>query len=498
MFYHPDIAYQMWQKLNLVKEANSGNALAMHELGIRYILGDGVPADTEKAAYWIGKAAERGLTGACYNFAILLNNGWGIKWNPFTAYDYFMKAAQNSMPQAEYFIGMMYTDNLIVKRNWGKAYLWIKKASDDGFSPAKEVLTDLKSRIDFTKIDTSEAIIDSQVNNNSAGNSTPDQSDNSQKSSSGNSNKNISSAGIAPNLGFVFIDFNLVRDTTSRIPDRLLVEDLFHQGNDSLVKKIKINIKNDSLITIDTASINILKKFADAGSPEALTLLGRLYQTGQFFKKDLVEAAVYYIRAMKLDSPRAPLLLWHTLKENNFYDKLKPLTDQNDPRAMFIWYGLFSTGMDNQIVEQDAIKLLEKAAELHYLPAMNELGLDYYTGKYIKRDMSKALSIWKIASNSGSKEAELRLSISKIYGADDTAEYITAVDSIKNAVKAGSVLAQATLAYCFQNGIGVDKNLPNAVEYYRFAAQRGSQFAYNRLKQLYDSLRPEKKEFRLN
>ena len=165
ILYHPDIAYQMWQTLQLVTEANSGNALAMHELGIRYIMGYGVPADTVKAAYWIGKAAEKGLPGACYNYAILLNNGWGVKWNPFTAYNYFMTAARNSMPQAEYFVGLMYTDNLIVKRNWSKAYVWIKKSADNGFAPAKETLSELSSSIDLSKIDTSESVIDPSLSN---------------------------------------------------------------------------------------------------------------------------------------------------------------------------------------------------------------------------------------------------------------------------------------------------------------------------------------------
>ena len=91
-----------------MKEANAGNALAEHELGLRYILGQGVIADTIKAAYWLHKAAEQKLPGACYNYGILLNNGWGVQWNPFEAYKYFLEAAHNDMPQAEYLIGLSF------------------------------------------------------------------------------------------------------------------------------------------------------------------------------------------------------------------------------------------------------------------------------------------------------------------------------------------------------------------------------------------------------
>jgi TPR repeat protein len=62
----------------------------------------------------------------------------------------------------------------------------------------------------------------------------------------------------------------------------------------------------------------------------------------------------------------------------------------------------------------------------------------------------------------------------------------------------GSVLAQATLAYCYQRGIGTEKSIPIAVKYYRLAAQRGSQYAFNQLKGLYNSVRPDNKEFQLN
>src|SRR3989304_2623443 len=57
-FYQPDLAYRLWQQFNLIREANSGNAFAQHELGLRYLLGDGVVADTTLGGTWIKKAAD--------------------------------------------------------------------------------------------------------------------------------------------------------------------------------------------------------------------------------------------------------------------------------------------------------------------------------------------------------------------------------------------------------------------------------------------------------
>ena len=212
-YYHSDLSYELWQRFNLFKDANAGNALAEHELGHKVYLGIGLPTDTVKAAYWIHKAAEQNLPGACYNYAILVNNGWGVNWNPFEAYKYFYIAAENNMPQAEYFIGVSYTDNLTVKRNWSEAYKWIKKSADAGFKPASETLAELKKRVSFSKIDT--AIADHDQSDNSQNNIPPAQD-------------NQTSLGSSSNL--VFIDFNTVSDTVSDVPNRLLLQDILHEG----------------------------------------------------------------------------------------------------------------------------------------------------------------------------------------------------------------------------------------------------------------------------
>ncbi|HET6273421.1 MAG TPA: hypothetical protein VFG32_10600, partial [Bacteroidota bacterium] len=41
-----DVTYQLWQVFMLERKANAGDVLAQHELGIRYLLGRGVGADT--------------------------------------------------------------------------------------------------------------------------------------------------------------------------------------------------------------------------------------------------------------------------------------------------------------------------------------------------------------------------------------------------------------------------------------------------------------------
>ena len=129
-FYQPDLSYQILQQFKLVQIANSGDPLAQHELGLRLLTGEGIAADTATAVYWIKKAASQKLTSAMYNYGIMLINGWGTEWNPFAAYQNFLLAAEAGMNQAQYVVGILHTDNLIVKRDWNKAYYWIKKSAD--------------------------------------------------------------------------------------------------------------------------------------------------------------------------------------------------------------------------------------------------------------------------------------------------------------------------------------------------------------------------------
>lgn len=261
LFYRPELAYQIWQHFKLIQKANEGDVLAQHELGLRYLFGEGFPADTVKAAYWIKKAADKGLAAACYNFGILLNNGWGVKWNPFHAFNYFMTAAKDGMPQAEQVVGLIYTDNLIVKRNWSKAYIWVKKSAEQDYKPAKTILAEFRKRINVSSLDTAAA--DKNIKENQIV----------------TSNNSINSS-LNSTLGLVYIDFHTLRDTAAKINDKLLIEDLLHPGNEKLTKAMGLSDTKDSSFSFDSTSLALLQKFAENGSPEALTLLGRFYEKG--------------------------------------------------------------------------------------------------------------------------------------------------------------------------------------------------------------------------
>ncbi len=476
-FYRPDLAYQIWQQFKLNQEANSGDALAQHELGLRYLLGDGIPSDTVKAIYWIKKAAENNLTAAKYNLGIMLINGIGIKWNPFLAFKYFRSAAREGMLQAQYVLGILYTDNLIVKRDWNLAYYWIKKSADGDFKSAKEVLPELEPKI-------SKKIVDSLFNIKTyAVSEQPEHSDDTQ---------------IPSSLGLMFIDFDSIQDTTFTLTDSMIVYDLRLAQDDSLVSDLKIDsVKNINEI-ISKKNLSLINDLAENGSPEAQTLLGRMYEEGIFYNKNIIKAASFYYRALRNDSPKATNILWRLSGKKEFITQIMKEAKAGNAEAKFVWYGLTSIGFDNRIVINDAVKLLIESAYNGYLPALTELGLNYYTGRDVNKNPDKGILLWKNAEQIGSTEATIRLISAElldgIYYDGPKKDFQKLLDFSEK----GSLLAQVTIAICYEQGYTVKPSVPDAVKYYRYAAQRGNQFAYNQLKRLYDSMRPEEPEFTIS
>ena len=479
-FYRPDLGYQIWQQFKLTREANSGDVLAQHELGLRYLLGEGVPADTSKAVYWIRKAAEQNLASAKYNYAILLINGWGVEWNPFQAFKYFREAAKAGMIQAQYVVGILYTDNLIVKRDMNYAYYWVKKSSGEGYEPAKGIVNQIKSKISTSVVDSITAIEDKKSDTDST---VPE----------GEDNKNLSSP-----VGLVFIDFNSANDTVTSVTDSMLINDLRLADIDSINIKMQLDsVKHlEGLTSPD--NLVMLTQLASSGSPEAQTILGRLHELGISFIANKITAAAYYFQALRNDSPKASFLLWKLSKMRGFIKSVQELAQKNNPKAMFVWYGLNSVHYDNQIAMSDGINLLHNAGKQNYIPALIELGLNYYTGRFTDKNTEMGLSYWHKAESLGSLEAKVRIMSSTIYDHSIGENLSSLVKELLEASEKGSLLALVTLAHCYENGIGTAKSKSKCVEYYRDAAQRGSQYAYRELKRLYDEIRPPDPEFMLN
>jgi TPR repeat protein len=464
VFTPPIALYDLYDGFLLVRQANAGDASAQHELGLRYLTGKGFLPDTVKSFYWVKKAAEQNLAIANFNMGIFYNNGWGCDWNPFEGFKYFKIAAEGGMPEAQYLVGLIYTENLVVIRNLSAAYKWINKAAEQNYTSAQITLTEMKKR---GIKETGEEIIAETIEEK-------------QKEKS---------------VSLKYIDFTA--DTTSVVNDSTIVEDILKEGTSIFKENIGVKNLKDSLLFGDTSLIAVTKRAADAGSPEALIFLGRMFEKGLTVEKNQITAAQYYIRAIRLESIKAPMLLWDLINQKDFFVKLRSMTSLDNDDARYVWAALTSLKLDYRIAERDAIQLLNKAVEKKHIPSLMELALHNFRGTFIEQDVNKAYSLWNEAALQGSVEAEIRLLMGHIAQNRNHKINEDELVMLQNADSTGSIVAQLTLAYCYENGNGIQQNIAKAIEYYRKAAYRGSNSAYESMKRIYNAVRPDSEEFRI-
>ncbi|MBM4171831.1 MAG: sel1 repeat family protein [Ignavibacteria bacterium] len=471
-FFRPTVfkakypSYSLLAGYLLVTEANRGDPFAQHELGLRYLLGQGFSPDTVKSIYWIRKAVDQNFPSARYNYGILLFNGIGVPWNPFEAYLNFKIAGGMGLPEAQFAYGLSLTDNLIVNRNLTEAYTFINRSASAGYEPAKEVLKQFKKMNILIPADS----IKTQNNNLSQ-----DQIANL----------------IQSEWNLDYYDFDTKEEENI---DNQLTETL-NKNSSELKKMFGINEGLISSSLTDTSGIGILKFAADNGSPEALLIFGRLYEKGYMLQKDLVLSASYYLRAYRLGSFKAGEYLFQLFQQESFNKLIKDRIVNKDADAMYVWAGLTALGMNNQISNQQAFDFLTNAVKNNHVPSMIELGLLYSSGAIVAKNKSKAIDFWELAKNSDSKEAEIRIAFIELTETPKSDSKLNNVRILEKAVNEGSSFAQSLLGYCYEKGIGVIENKAQAVKLYRHSAQRGNQSAQNSLKRMYDEIRPTDEEF---
>jgi len=461
---------QLLEAFVLMQKANAGESPAQHELGLRYLLGRGFPADTLKAAFWIQKAADQHLPLAQFNLGILFMNGIGIEWNPFKAFKHFRASAEKENPEALYVMGLLYTENFILRRSWPRAYSYFRRASELGSEPAKISIKEMKRR----GLDTMEIVESAEPEIKRTKND-------SQKTAPDNSGYNL-----------LFIDFH--RDTVSTIEDTTLIREA-----QQIIPASSHAVSADNSLTtkLDSSARSMFFQSANMGNPEALCLLGRCYERGLNVQKDIILAGVYYLRALHLDSYRAPTLLWKLMVTNEFSQELELRSSMNDPDAFYVWSGLFSVGFNKLLNEKQAFNLLKRASAAGHLPAMVELGLCYFTGRWTQKNSSKAIELWSRASALGSVEAEIRLAAANALGQIHTQDFADALSTLRKTAKQGSLFSDLTLAYCYEKGIGMPLDKGEAYRIFHKALLRGSETAFHALRSMHDAIRPPDKEYQI-
>lgn len=456
LLYYESSPTQVIETFALMQQANGGNVSAQHELGYRYLVGRGLPADTLKAAEWIIRAANKGMALAQFNAGILHMNAMGVPWDPFTAFSWFKRAAAEELPAAEFALGLQYVDGLTVRKDIGKSYTLVARSATAGYDQAKTVLEEFK-RLGFDSL---------------AAKPTEKKRDATGK----------------PMEEFVYLNFATVSD--ANVGDSTLLRELQRELGNGIEDTVTILTRNE-----ERERIRKFEAEASRGIPEAFTVLGRMFERGLGTEPDLIRSAVYYLRANRLESPRAPVLLAELVESEQFMRELTAKSLAGDKDARYVWAALAAIEFDRLLGPAQALKLLEEniAAQPPHALSLLELGVWYATGRNVKLDPEMALSLWRKAAEAGIHEADVRIAVAEVLlGRAGSERHLP---MLREEAEKGSVLAQTAVGFCLEKGIGSPVDKPGASITYRRAAQRGSQAAYYALKRMYDEIRPPDAEY---
>lgn len=453
----PEYSPRVYESFILVRRANDGDALAQHELGLRYLTGNGFEPDTVKAFIWVERSAKQGYPLAAYNTGIFYMNGWGAVWNPLKAFENFLLAAQKDVPEAQFAVGVIYTEDLVVSKDLDKAKFWFMEADKNGYENASKSLAALEKEIAASK---------GKTGRDDLAGSNP----------------------ISKNVTLQYIDFE--KDKYTVPSDSLLLADFYEELERTAIQYS--GFKTRALSFSDSVRQSFLQYESTIESysfPEGLLLLGRMYETGAGIPVDAGKAAYYYVRALKEGTPYAGIFLWELVNREQLFAPLYAKVNKGDFQAAYTLSTLRLLKLEFKISEKDALGLLEKAANGGHKAAIIEYGNILYNGIFIPVNKKAAKEVWETASVAGAYQARLRIFIAGIAdGTDLQMPRHDFYEYLQDGYRNGSLLAETVLGYYYEKGYTGTESKSNAYRIYRNAASRGSNLAYTLMKNLYKDI----------
>ena len=160
-----------------------------------------------------------------------------------------------------------------------------------------------------------------------------------------------------------------------------------------------------------------LQKALNEKYRSAYNLMGWLYYTGNYFKKDIAEAAKWYAKGAKAGDRVAQCnLAWcydfgEGVEQNiNKAAKLyRQSAEQGYARAQYCLGWDHAHGYGTSYNHSFAVIWYQKAAEQNYPDAQYELGWHYENGKGVKKNKEEAVRWYKTAAENGNTKAKERL-----------------------------------------------------------------------------------------
>jgi len=200
---------------------------------------------------------------------------------------------------------------------------------------------------------------------------------------------------------------------------------------------------------------------AEAGDAHALFGLAHCYEHGLGVSADAAKASKYY----------------------------KNSADKGYAPAQHALGNLYVHGQGVAMDVATAVTYYEPAARLGYAPSIHALGDTFSKGNGVDRNHAEGERLKKLARDHGYDVAMDYVPLSSTRGvAPECTSYIPQADDFRAAAEAGDDHAEYGLGYCYEHGLGVERDLIKALKSYKNSADMGYAPAQHALGQLVTSM----------
>ena len=367
-----------------------------YRIGKMYCYGLGTEQDYEKAFVWFLKSAQEGNKFAQYSLANLYYYGNGAKKNFKEALGWYMRSAKQGQPYAAYAVGNMYENGELAEKDKKKSQGYYNQALS-GF---------LKLEANGQADDNLFYKIGVMYKNGFGTEADMDKAIDYFKRSAELNNKN----GLYEYGKALLFGENITQD----IPKAMdCLEKAVRLGNLNAKRFLALEYISGGHIEQDIdKGIEMLTECADFSDPLSCFMLGRIYFKGEFVNRDLSKAEKYLLMADK-DSGHACYYLGRLYLEEEIYDLdkvvewLEKAVNYDEIKA-YASYSLAKILLeDNKYHDtQKAIKLLELSAEENNWASFL-LGRLYLFGtEDIEKDKEKAMEWLNRSADDGNVYAQ--------------------------------------------------------------------------------------------
>lgn len=414
-----------------------------YRIGKLFSFGYGVEQDYALAAEWYSKALAERNPFAAYSLGGLYKRGQGVEQDDARAFDLFCLAAEHERKPnayAMYELGRMYKQGLGTEPDKGLSEKWYA-AAHCGFVEMEKTMNDDKLQYRL-----------GQMAMNGVG-----------------TEKDLPAAFLyfqkSATLGNSDAEYGL---------SRLYLDEDFDQHD----------VQN---------AVEHLTKAAEAGHDMAQYTLGKLYLEGKAVEKDVPRGLRYLEQALEKENSFAQYLLGKTLLKGEDVEAdpirgeqlLRASIAQGNSQAM---YALGKAYLEGQTLAKDipqAVELLAKAAEAGNEFAAYTLGKTLLDGKEVGKDVPRAIAYLEQAVKEENQFAQYLLGKMLLQGKDVEADPARGEQLLTVSAAQGNLYAAYILGKAYLDGAKLVQNIPRSLELLGFAAGQNLSAAQYTLGKLY-------------